>query len=330
MSKKLTTQEFIKKAKKVHNNKYLYEKCDYDGNRNTVIITCPIHGDFEQLAGNHLAGYGCKKCAVEKTANKKSITFDEFIERAYNIHRSKYLYCKDSYIDANHKTTIVCQKHGKFQQQAQAHLQGQGCPICGKSTAINYLPKKKTTEEFIKDAKLVHGDKYDYSKAKYDGYNNNITIICKKHGEFRQTPHNHLGGRGCPRCQRSVLEEKTAEILDKKSIKYEDHINKKRFYWLKNQHLDFYLPDYNVAIECQGIQHFEPVDFAGNGEKWAKRKLYTTKALDKLKYKRCVDNLVNIEYINYNDDVENCIDEIINKYKNKETIVETPPVNVDE
>ena len=261
---------------------------------------------------------------------KKCIPFEEFVDRAYEIHGPKYLYYKSTYKDCKHKVTIVCQEHGKFKQQAQAHLLGQGCPYCAKQKNICNLPQKKSTEQFIEEAKQIHGDKYDYSKVEYDGNEKNVVIICKKHGEFKQKPCNHLHGSGCPRCQRSVLEEKTSKILDEKSIKYEDHVNKKRFCWLKNQHLDFYLPDYNIAIECQGVQHFKPVDFAGNGEKWAKRKLYTTKALDKLKYKRCVDNLVNIEYINYNDDVENRINEIIDKYENKESVVETPTVNLNE
>lgn len=314
MSKKLTTEEFVKKANKVHNNKYSYEKSVYDGNRNTVIITCPIHGDFEQLASNHLAGYGCKKCANEKATKRSITTFEEFVERAYDVHGPKYLYYKNSYINANHKTIIVCPEHGKFQQQAQAHLQGQGCPICGEQMAIKTLRKKKTLEEFIEAAKKTHGDKYDYSKVIYNGYNNNVVIICKKHGEFEQTPHNHIGGSGCPKCKRSVLEEKTANVLDKEIIRYEDHVNKKRFSWLKNQHLDFYLPDYNVAIECQGIQHYEPIDFAGKGEVWAKRRLYTIKSLDKVKRDRCKDNFVFLEYIKYDEDVEERVKEIIHKH----------------
>ena len=324
----LTNDEFISKAKEVHGDKYSYDKTVYRGRKEKIIITCPIHGDFEQLAGNHLEGNGCKKCAIEKTVEKKSITFDNFIERAYEVHGPKYLYYKNSYIDAKHKVTIVCQEHGKFQQQAQAHLLGQGCPYCAKEKNICNLPKKKSSEQFIKEAKKVHGDKYDYSKTEYDGEEKNVIIICKKHGEFKQKASNHLHGSGCPRCKRSVLEEKTAIILEKKLINYEDHVNKTTFHWLKNQHLDFYLPDYNVAIECQGVQHYEPVDFAGKGKKWAKRKLYTTKSLDKIKSKRCADNFVFLEYINYNDDVEKRINEIIDKYKNKE--ITTPQVNIDE
>lgn len=329
VEKILTNDEFIAKAKKIHGSKYSYDKAVYKGRRGKIIITCPIHGDFEQLAGNHLEGNGCKKCATNIVALKKSVPFDEFIDRAYEVHGPKYLYIKNSYKDCKHKVTIVCQEHGKFQQQAQAHLLGQGCPYCAKQKSICNLPPKKSTEQFIEEAKQIHGDKYDYSKVEYDGNEKNIIIICKKHGEFNQKPSNHLHGSGCPRCKRSTLEEETANALNHNFVNYEDHVNKKRFVWLKNQHLDFYLPDYNIAIECQGIQHFEPIDFAGKGEKWAKRKLYTTKSLDKLKYKRCIDNFVNIEYINYNDNVEMRIKEIIDKYKNKETVAKSPSVNAD-
>lgn len=330
MSKKLTTEGFIEKAKQVHGNKYDYSKCSYENNRLKVTITCPLHGDFEQLAGNHLAGYGCKKCASEKTAKSKIIPFNEFVKRASKKHNSKYSYCRETYTSCNEKVKIICPEHGAFYQLGQMHLLGQGCPFCGKEKAKTFLRKKSTTDEFIEKAKEIHGDKYDYSKVEYNGYNNDVIIMCKKHGEFVQTPHNHLDGRGCPRCKRSLLEEKTAMVLESMLIKYNDHVNKKTFKWLKNQHLDFYLPEYNVAIECQGIQHFEPVDYAGKGKDWAKRKFYTTKNLDKIKLKRCSDNFVNLEYINYDNDVEKRIYEIIDKYKNKEVTEVTPTVNADE
>lgn len=329
LEKTLTNDEFIAKAKDIHGDKYLYDKTVYKGRRKKVTITCPIHGDFEQLAGNHLEGNGCKKCAINDIVSKNSVPFEEFIERAYERHGPKYLYYKNTYKDCKNKITIVCQEHGKFQQQAQAHLLGQGCPYCAKQNNILYLPQKKSTEQFIEEAKQIHGDKYDYSKVEYDGNDKDVVIICKKHGEFKQKPFNHLHGTGCPRCKRSILEEKTANVLNDMFITYNDHVNKATFHWLKNQHLDFYLPEYNVAIECQGIQHFEPIDYAGKGKKWAARKLYTTKELDKIKFKRCKDNFVNLEYINYNDNVEKRINEIIDKYKNKEKEIKTPTVNAD-
>lgn len=67
------------------------------------------------------------------------------------------------------------------------------------------MPKKKTKEEFIKDARKVHGDKYDYSKVEYVGSKIKVCIICPKHGEFWQTPSHHFEGKGCPKCSGNYI-----------------------------------------------------------------------------------------------------------------------------
>lgn len=128
-----------------------------------------------------------------------------------------------------------------------------------------------TTEQFIEKARQIHGDKYDYSKVEYVNNKTNVCIICPEHGEFWQTPHNHLKGKGCPICSESKLEKKVRNFLIENKIKFE---TEKTFEWLKNEgqlRLDFYLPDYNIAIECQCEQHFKPIDFAGKGIEWAKK-----------------------------------------------------------
>ena len=62
------------------------------------------------------------------------------------------------------------------------------------------MPKRKTTEEFIVDARKVHGDKYDYSMVFYDNSKVKVAIVCPIHGTFYMSPNNHLKGQGCPKC----------------------------------------------------------------------------------------------------------------------------------
>jgi len=62
------------------------------------------------------------------------------------------------------------------------------------------MPRRKTIEEFIEDARRVHGDKYDYSEVDYKNNKTKVSIICKKHGLFYQTPNDHLSGYGCKKC----------------------------------------------------------------------------------------------------------------------------------
>ena len=124
-----------------------------------------------------------------------------FIEEARRIHGDKYDYSKVEYINSKTKICIICHKidqitgeeHGEFWQKPSDHLQGQGCPKC-------YGNMRLTTERFIKLAKLIHGDKYDYSKVVYKNNRTKVCIIFPEHGEFWIIPDSHLRGRGCKKC----------------------------------------------------------------------------------------------------------------------------------
>lgn len=62
------------------------------------------------------------------------------------------------------------------------------------------MPAKKTTKEFVKDARKVHGDRYDYSRVRYRNSRDRVTIVCRVHGEFCQQPTSHVSGKGCLLC----------------------------------------------------------------------------------------------------------------------------------
>lgn len=198
MSKKLTNDEFINKSNIIHKFKYDYSDTMYINRNTNVIIKCPLHGSFHQLPSNHLSGKGCKKCGIERTSKKQESNKNDFIKKAVLIHGLKYNYDKVEYIKCKTKVIITCFIHGDFQQTVSDHLSGCGCPYCG------ILSQKKkqasNTNEFIKKAKQIHNDKYDYSKVDYKHYKTKIIIICPIHGEFLQTPSGHLSGKGCLQC----------------------------------------------------------------------------------------------------------------------------------
>lgn len=131
MSKKSTIEKFIEQAKEIHTGKYDYSKVEYVNNKTKVVITCPLHGDFEQKPNNHLSGQGCMRCKADKLALKLNRTLDEFIKQANEVHGSKYNYSKTCYTKSIDKIIIVCSTHGDFEQEANSHLQGHGCPQCG-------------------------------------------------------------------------------------------------------------------------------------------------------------------------------------------------------
>lgn len=312
----LTQDDFIKRAKEIHEDKYDYSKVNYVNNYTKVCIICPIHGEYWQKAGTHLRGAGCKKCALE---NDKSNT-QEFIARAREIHGDKYDYSKVEYVNSQTKVCIICPEHGEFWQTPSKHLYNRGCPECGKIRT--HLAQFSNTQEFIEKAKQVHGDKYDYSKVNYiNAIFEKVCIICPEHGEFWQTPCNHLHGDRCPKCKISKLEEKVLNKLNNLNIKYIWQASKKDLSWLGKQSLDFYLPDYKIAIECQGIQHFKSIKYYG-GEKQLSYQINN----DKKKYIKCLEHDIKIIYyvpdINIIEDNTNIIYKNNNVFSNEELLQE--------
>lgn len=233
-------ENFIKKAKKIHGKKYDYSKVEYEKALEKVCIICPKHGEFWQTPNNHLKGKGCPKCVGR---NK---TTEEFIKEAKVTHGNKYDYSKVDYINSETKVCIICPEHGEFWQNPKKHINGCSCPKC------SHQSYKDSKETFIEKAKKIHGDRYDYSKVEYVNSHTKVCITCPIHGDFWMIPTNHISGKGCPICKESKYERLIREALKKENISF---LIKKKFDWLGKQHLDFYLPDYNIAIECQGGQH---------------------------------------------------------------------------
>ena len=255
MPSKLSQEQFIAKCIQAHGYKYDYSKSIYIDKSTPVIITCPIHGEFLQKPSIHYYDKcGCQKCdPTEITGTKK------FIEKATIKHNDLYDYSKVEYKKTNIKIEIVCKKHGSFFQQPAAHLRGQGCPKCCDN-------KKSNNEEFIIKSMKKHGDLYDYSLIKYENKNSMLDIICIIHGIFTQRANNHLSGYGCLICSNSKMELYLRNKLLELNIKFEQN---KKFEQCKRKKFlpfDFYIYEHNLLIECDGIQHHEPVNFFG-GEK---------------------------------------------------------------
>lgn len=213
------------------------------------------------------------------------LTTDIFIERASRIHNNKYNYSKVNYVRGVDKVCIICPVHGEFWQAANTHLQGGGCMMCGGHA-------KRDKETFIKEARKIHGNKYDYSKVDYINNKTPVCIICPKHGDFWQTPRAHLcKGHGCPLCNESNIERDIRLFLTENNILYE---TQKTWDWLvynSKQYVDYYLPDYDIVIECQGRQHFEPPEFFNKDADLKK-----IQDRDKNKRDRCLEHGITVLY----------------------------------
>ena len=297
---------FIDESNLIHNNKYDYSKVEYNGNKIKICIICPKHGEFWQTPSGHLRGNGCPKCKSENISKKLQMTTLEFIKRSKIIHGNSFNYDKTNLeTRINGKVIVTCNKCKQdIYVRIGLHLFGNKCPYC-------YGTHLKTNDEFIEDAKKIHGDKYDYSKVDYKGNKIKVCIICPKHGEFWQTPNCHLRQRGCPKCKNSYLENEIHNILTKYNILFE---YQKRFDWLGRQSLDFFLPQYNIAIECQGKQHYESVKKFGGVKQLKKQK-----ELDYNKIQLCNEHNIKMIYysnVKYNDEIITSKNKIIKEILN--------------
>ena len=292
--RKLTTEEFIERAKSKHGDKYDYSNTTYYGKFKKLIITCPIHGEFEQEAWGHIKGKGCITCS-----GYKPLTTEEFIERAKSKHGDKYDYTISEFISVRSLIKITCPIHGEFEQKANSHLHGRGCKKCAGFG--------KSREEFIYEAKTIHGNKYDYTNMNYD--KTKINITCKKHGEFILTKGNHIHGKqGCPICSEPKGEKIIRVFLDENNISYKRQKTYPDCKYKKILQFDFYIPDLNILLEFDGIQHFKIVEFFGGKKGFIERK-----KCDEIKNKYCSDNDIPLHRISYTENILKRLDEIFGK-----------------
>lgn len=305
----MNKDEFISKAKLIEDKNNDYSKVEYVNNKTKVCIICPIHGEFWVRPNDFLNGHMCKYCGIEKRSKKRTCSTDKFVSRAKLLF-PQYDYSLVCYKNSHDKIWLTCPIHGDFEIKPYHLLNGHGCKKCGQNATHDFQRKDKFV--FISEGIKIHGDKYDYSKVEYVNTETKVCLICHEHGEFWITPHAHLSGKqGCPICNESKLEKELRVFLSANNI---EHISKKRFKWLGKQHLDFYLPKYNVAIECQGIQHFESVKYFGGDESFKERL-----ERDKRKKKLCEENNVPVLYYSeYNyDGVYTDKESLINYIKNE-------------
>lgn len=283
-----TTEQFIKEAKEIWGDKYDYSLANYKGATKPlkVIFDGII---FEQIASSHLRGM-----APELNMNR-----DWFIKRAKDKWGDKYDYSLVEYKDCKKKVKIIYKKTGEiFEQTPHLHLY--------RAPENIRLAIRKTTEQFIKEANIIHDFRFSYDKTNYIKNQIKVIINCPIHGDFEQRPLSHLQGNGCPNCSESKGEKIIAKYLDKNNISY---YRQHKFDDCKNIFqlpFDFYIPKYRTCIEFDGKQHYEPADFFGGIEAFEK-----LKTNDRIKDDYCEDNFINIIRIRY--DQMDKIDSILNE-----------------
>lgn len=332
--KKLTTEEFIKKARKIHGNKYDYSKVIYVDSKTKICIICPIHGEFWQIPRNHLFGNGCPLCAPRhkidindalantlRKCEERNYAFLGFCDK--NGKTSDFVSSTSTYL---HLRCNICGNEWKTTSYHHFIDGNTGCPICGIKKAIKSI--KWEVDEVIKIIKDI------CIKKNYTFYG-----FCDKKGndsEWKNTKETYLHlkcnncgnewksttfdgfyhGSGCSHCKTSILEQNIENLFQQHKIDFEHN---KRYEKIDKLELDFYLPQYKCAIECQGEQHFKPVNF-GCGVEKAKERFQGQLERDSRKRRLCEENGVRLLYysnlgIEYPYQVFENLDELLEEIK---------------
>ncbi len=305
----LKFDELLKRAEKVHVNRYEYLESSYVNYTSKMKIHCSEHGFFNQTPHSHISmKSGCPKCGIIKGALSNQKGWETVYDMFLTVHGNRYQYDVNSYSDVSHKMNIHCEKHGWFKQKPYQHYGGSGCNLC----EIDEVHEKQKIDfnQFVERSMEKHGTRYDYSEAVYIDIFTPIHIICSHHGSFIQIPRDHYRGSGCPKCIgsrgentiRIILQELAVEFVEQKS--FDDLIYKSK---LK---CDFFLPDLNTVIEYNGLQHYEPVSIFGGIEG-----LIETQNRDLLKYEYLDSRGIDLIIIRYDiEDIKEYLQERLIDY----------------
>lgn len=251
MPLKQTNTEVIATFRKVHGDKYDYSLLDYKNSSTKIKVICSTHGMFEVAPEHHKKGVGCRKCYFES----QKLSKEEFIVRSQNHFGNRYDYSLFNELPkAREKIKILCREHNiEFWQDPRSHMRGHtGCPQCkillltgAKKNIGTFRKSEDFKNEFIEKSIALHGEKYIYENFLYVRTDVKGIIGCPKHGDFWQSPSNHLSGSNCPACVQEKLKEKTF----KKRCK-ELGIN----YWRALKRREAGLPEYKIFSE-EYIRH---------------------------------------------------------------------------
>lgn len=253
--KKLTTKDFIKRAKSKWGDKYDYSKVKYINMKTKVDLICENNHIFKITPDNLIRGRGCFYCS---NRNDSVNDLESFVKKSNKIHKNYYSYNKFRYINSKTKSIIICPEHGEFKQTPNLHLSGSGCKEC------YYELLKCDTSHFIKKSKKIHNNFYNYSKSVYINSKSLIVITCPEHGDFKQTPSVHLSGSGCKKCMIKKLRRdynsflKVANKIHENFYKYKKDSYggmRKKIIIVCPKHGDFKMTPDNHISKKQGCKY---------------------------------------------------------------------------
>lgn len=240
---------------------------DYRNSLSKVSITCTEHGTSMVRVATLNTISGCPKCAIEAGRVGRQMTFEDFVVKATEIHEGKFTYVKDSFTKASSAVTVICPAHGEFSQNATSHLMGVGCRKCYSDVRREVVIP---FEEFLQRAHRVHGDTYSYIPEEYKRMSETVTVVCKTHGKFYPIAADFVRGSTCPSCASMGSRgqrELTAYLRSLNLQVVEDYRYSGR------KQVDCYLPEFNTAVEYDGLFWHSSANRADNYQKQKRAEL---------------------------------------------------------
>ena len=242
--------DYAKKAHEKHKNKYQYLRLTTENGFRRIYLSCPFHGEFNQIADTHLTGAGCLKCYHEKKKEQQTESLEDFIIKADILYNKLYEYIelipkiKNKY----RRIKYICKEHGEIIQNADNHLKGWGCNQCGYEKASEKL--SDSFDIWVQKSKIIHGDCYSYICLVGKNPRKSLKIKCQKHGIFTQLVSSHLSGSGCPKCAYSNSSKRENIWLD--SIGISEENRQVILPFLGRIKVDGYDPETKTAYEFYG------------------------------------------------------------------------------
>lgn len=270
----------------------------FKDNLTKCAVKCPICGFVKEVQpkGTMRYGFYCDEC---NRREQERI----FLDESRKVHGDRYDYSKTVFRGWHEKLTIICHEHGEFEQQADVHRSGFGCPECSGN-------KKMTSETFAEKAREVHGDKYDYSRVEYKNNHTKVEIICPIHGSFWTKPNSHLIGRNCPSCsvigssgERDIADYVASLLGEENICRNARNILVDETGKIRQYEIDIYIPSMKVGIEV-------------NGEHWHKRKEKEEPGYHKYKSQLIKKNGIALINVAYREWVKNK-EQVYNKIRKK-------------
>lgn len=276
MTKRSNTQDFINKATKVHNSKYIYDKTDYIKSSIHVDISCPIHGLFRATPNSHLRGSGCPTCGKLKSSLSSRKTTETFINEAKNKYGSRYDYTQTEYIKQTEKVKIRCVEHDlTFEQLPDKHLRKNGnggCPECYKFFLGYDTIKRFKNKDYCYEECYLYLT--NFSKGDESFYKIGISKYKSKGRYSRDSQHNGYNVEHLLNIKNNRIK---CWILEQAIINYNKELGN---YYKPNDLLRGYTECFNSKFECPMLNNIS------NNELWINHVKKAKSIYDKLEWKK--------------------------------------------